>query len=115
MTAYAAQVVSGRNSVTPTVITPSGTTGDTFPAGNSTYLRFITTGTAVTVTVTPPAGGGPSGTTVAPVVLGGGALPATGVREFGPFPPGVFGDANGNVAISYSALTGLTVECKSYA
>src|SRR6266702_6644808 len=112
MTAYTAQVVSGRNSVTPAAITPSGTSGDTFPAGNSTYLRFITTGTAVTVTVTPPASGGPGATTIAPMVLGGGALPATGVREFGPFPPAIFGDANGNVAISYSVLTGLTLECK---
>lgn len=115
MTAYATQVVSGRNSVTPTVITPSGTSGDTFTAGPSTYLRFITSGTAVTVTLTPPTGGGPLGTTVAPFVVGGGALPSTGVREFGPFPPQVFGDASGNVAIGYSAVTGLTLEVKSYA
>jgi hypothetical protein len=113
MTAYSVQTIGGRVSSTPTPNTPSGTTGDTFPAGENIYLRFITTGTAVTVTVTPPAGGGPRGTTVAPLVLGGGALPATGVREFGPFPQSPFGDANGNVPISYSVITGLTVEVKN--
>jgi len=115
MTAYTAQNVGGRVAVTPAAITPSGTTGDTFPAGRNTYLRLITGGTVVTVTVTPPAGGGPGGTTIAPVVLTGGALPATGVREVGPFPPEIFGDASGNVAISYSVITAFTLEVKNYA
>jgi hypothetical protein len=115
MTAYTVTTVGGRVSSTPVPNTPSGTTGDTFPAGSDIYLRLITTGTAVTVTVTPTAGSGPAGTTVAPLVLGGGALPATGVREFGPFPANPFADANGNVPISYSVITGLTVEVKRMA
>jgi hypothetical protein len=108
-TAYAVQSVS-RAGVTPAAITPA-VTGDTFPAGGSTYLRLITSGTAATLTITPPAGGGPLGTTIAPFTF---VLPATGVREIGPFPQNPFGDANGNVNISYSSITGLTVEAKTY-
>lgn len=113
MTAYSVQPIGGRVSSTPVPNTPGGTTGDTFPAGDNIYLRFITSGTAVTPTINPPAGGGPRGTTVAPLSLG--ALPATGVREFGPWPQNPFGDANGNVSISYSVITGLTVEVKNIA
>ena len=100
-----------RAGIAPTVITPAGG-GDTFPAGPNTYVRFITSGTIVTVTITPPAGSGPLGTTVAPVAI---VLPATGVREYGPFPQNPFGDANGNVTMTYSVITGLTLEVKTYA
>lgn len=100
-----------RAGVAPTVVTPSAG-GDTFPAGGNTYVRFISSGTAVTVTVTPPASGGPLGTTVAPVTI---SLPATGVREYGPWPQNPFGDGNGNVNMSYSSVTGLTLEVKNYA
>lgn len=108
---YIADQVS-RAGVAPTVNTPA-TTGDKFPAGPGIYLRFITTGTAATVTITPPAGGGPLGETVAPKILP--ALPATGVREYGPWPVNPYAGSDGNVAIAYSAITGLTVECKNYA
>lgn len=110
MTALTPNVVS-RAGVAPTVVTPAAG-GDTFPAGASTYVRFTTSGTAVTVTLTPPAGGGPLGTTVSPVPI---VLPATGVREYGPFPQYPYGDQNGNVTMTYSAITGLTLEVKTYA
>ncbi len=101
-----------RGGATPTVNTPAAT-GDKFPAGAGIYLRFITSGTAATVTITPPAAGGPLGETVAPKVLP--ALPATGVREYGPWPANPYADNTGLVAIGYSSITGLTVECKNYA
>lgn len=110
MAALTPNVVT-RAGVAPTVVTPAAG-GDTFPAGASTYVRFITSGTATTVTLTPPASGGPLGTTVAPVTI---ALPATGVREFGPWPGYPYGDQNGNVTMTYSAITGLTLEVKNYA
>lgn len=111
MAALVPQPVS-RGGVTPAVINPAAG-GDTFPAGPSTYLRFVTAGTAVTVTITPPAGGGPLGTTVAPIPI---VLPATGVREFGPYPQNPYGDANGNVNMTYSATpAGFTLEVKTYA
>ena len=109
MTALTPTPVS-RAGATPVVITPAAG-GDTFPAGATTYLRLITSGTAITVTITPPAGGGPLGTTVAPFTF---TTPATGVREIGPFPQSPFGDQNGNINMTYSAITGLTLELKNY-
>jgi hypothetical protein len=104
--------VVNRGGATPTVISPAAG-GDTFPAGGNTYVRFTTTGTAITVSVTPPASGGPLGTTVSPVPI---VLPATGVREYGPFPQYPFGDQNGNVNLSYApSVTGLSIEIKTYA
>jgi hypothetical protein len=110
MAALTPTVVS-RAGATPVPITPAAG-GDTFPADAATYIRFITTGTAITVTVTPPSGGGPLGLTVAPFTY---ALPATGTREIGPFPAYPFGDANGNINMTYSAITGMTLELKKYA
>lgn len=77
--------------------------GDTFPAGPSTYLRVKNTkGSAVTVTVTPPTGSGPSGTTVAPLALAPPVPATTGDRLYGPFPGNPFADSSGNVNVSYS-------------
>jgi hypothetical protein len=109
MAALTPQTVN-RTGMTPTVITPAAG-GDTFPAGTDVYVRFITSGTAITVSFTPPAGAGPLGLNVAAMTY---ALPATGVREIGPFPANPFGDQNGNVAMTYSAITGLTLELKNY-
>lgn len=109
-TTYVPDLVS-RAGVQPTVNTPV-VSGDKFPAGPNIYLRFITSGTTATVTITPPAGSGPLGETVAPKVLP--ALPATGVREYGPWPQQPYGDQSGLVSIGYSSVTGLTVECKNY-
>jgi hypothetical protein len=100
-----------RAGATPTVISPP-TNGDTFPAGPSTYLRLTTTGTVVTVTITPPAAGGPLGLSVSAYTF---TMPATGTREIGPFPAYPFADQNGNVTMTFSVTTGLSLEVKNYA
>ncbi len=80
------------------------TAADTFPAGPNTYLRVRnTTASPVSVTVTPPAGGGPAGTTVAPLVLAPVVAITTGDRTYGPFPANPFADANGNVNFACTA------------
>jgi hypothetical protein len=99
--------------------TAAGTTttsGDTFPAGPNTYLRVRnTTGSAVTVTVNPPAAGGPSGTTIAPVVLAPAVAATTGDRTYGPFPAYPYGDANGNINFACAANgAGITAQAIIY-
>lgn len=84
--------------------------GDTFPAGPNTYLRVKNAaGSPITVTVTPQAGGGPAGTTVAPLALAPAVEATTGDRTYGPFPLNPFADQSGNVNVSYSSVTSVTV------
>lgn len=85
--------------------------GDTMPSGGDIYIRLKTTGTAVTVSVIAAgANSGPSGTFLAPYAIGGGALPATSDKVYGPFPASTFADpSDGLVHISYTAITGLSV------
>jgi len=89
-------------------ITP--TNGDTMPAGYNSFLYVKNANAAVcTVTVTPPTGGGPLGTTVAPFALSPTVALTTGDRIYGPFPATPFGDANGNVT-ALCSTTGATVQ-----
>jgi hypothetical protein len=104
MTALTPVVASRAAGVDMTTAGTVTTGADTFPAGANVYLRVKnTTGSAVTVTVTPPAGGGPAGTTIAPLVLAPNVPATTGDRTYGPFPANPFADANGNVNFSTSA------------
>lgn len=86
---------------------------DTFPADNNTYIRIKNgNAAACTVTVNPPAGGGKSGTTIAPFALGPVAA-TTGDREFGPFPLDPFGDpATGLVTLTYSVTATVSIQVK---
>lgn len=77
----------------------------TFPAGNNVFLACRKSGAgACTVTaVTPNA---VRGVALADPTY---TVPATtGDVLIGPFPPDLFADANGNVTVSYSEITGLT-------
>jgi len=87
----------------------AATAADTFPAGYQNMLRVKNGNASACIpTVTPPTGGGPAGTTVAPLALT--SVPATtGDRMFGPFPANPFADANGNVNVSYSVTPTVTV------
>jgi hypothetical protein len=77
--------------------------GDTFLAGSNVWLRVqVTKASPVTVTVTPPAGSGPLGTTITPVALAPAVPATTGDRIFGPFPAVPFADATGKISIDYS-------------
>jgi hypothetical protein len=92
-----------------TGLTPA-TAADTFPAGPNTYLRVKNAGAGtVTVTVTPTTGSGPQGTTISALALVPVVEATTGDRIYGPFPQNPFGDASGNVNVSYSTVTSVTV------
>jgi hypothetical protein len=84
---------------------------DTFPAGPNSFLRVKNgNAAACTVTVTPPASSGPLGTTIGALALSPAVAATTGDRIFGPFPTYPFGDANGNVTVTYSVTPTVTVE-----
>ncbi len=89
----------------------AGAGGDTFPAGPNAFLR-VKNGNAApcTVTVTPAAGSGPLGATIAPVPLAPVVAATTGDRVYGPFPLYPFGDATGNVNVTYSVTATVTVQ-----
>lgn len=90
--------------------------GDTLPASPNNYLHVKNAGgAAVTVTVTPSAGGGPLGTTIAPIALAPTVAATTGDMIFGPFPANPFGDQNGLVNLTYSAVTSVTVKALTIA
>jgi hypothetical protein len=92
------------------------TNGDTLPASVATYLHVKNaSGAAVTVTVTPAAGSGPLGTTIAPIALTPPVAATTGDMIYGPFPASPFGDQNGLVNLSYSATASVTVKALSIA
>jgi hypothetical protein len=107
LTAAAASRIAGANFATALT---AATASDTFPAGPNTYLRVKNTGAGtVTVTVTPASGSGPQGTTISPLNLVPVVEATTGDRVYGPFPQNPFGDASGNVNVSYSTVTSVTV------
>lgn len=113
MTAYAVLGSSTRASgadLSATLTTPGGVSGDTFPAGGDIYLRLKTAGTAITATISWPTAADNYGVGKAGYVIGGGALPATSDKIYGPFPANEFADpSDGQVHIGYSATTNLTV------
>jgi uncharacterized protein (UPF0371 family) len=90
--------------------------GDTFPAGPNSFLHVKNAGgSPVTVTVTPPPGSGPLGTTISALALAPAVAATTGENIFGPFPVNPFGDANGNVNVTYSATASVTVKALTMA
>jgi hypothetical protein len=95
----------------PTAGMTVATAADTFPADGEVWLRVTNTGAApVNVTVTPPAGSGPRGTTIAPQVFGPVPI-TTGDRVFGPFPANPYADSSGNVNIAAAPVAGTTKVC----
>lgn len=113
MTAYAVTAAGSRAAGIDISAAPPNSalaTGDTFPPGNDVYLRLKTTGTANTVTIT-NSGLDPYGRGVQPYTIGGGALPATSDKVYGPFPAAAFADpSDGQVHLSFSgATTGMSL------
>lgn len=106
-TIVAASAVAGTDMTAGLV--SAGGSGDTFVADPEVWFRVKNGNASPTnVTVTPPAGGGPRGTTVAPIVYGPVAA-TTGDRMFGPFPPNPYADQSGNVNVTYSVSATVTV------
>jgi hypothetical protein len=88
------------------------TAADTLPAGPNNFLRVKNAGTgALTVTITPAAGGQAEGTSLAAYALAPVVAATAGDMIYGPFPQNPWGDVNGLVHISYSQITGVTVTC----
>jgi hypothetical protein len=104
MANLAAKTVSGAGVSVPITTTPAGG-GDAFDNDGRTIFIAKTAGTVITLTFDSLV---PSnyGTDVNYVV----ATPATGNTFIGPFDPSRFNDANGRVGVTYSAVTGLTVD-----
>ena len=88
--------------------------GDEIAPGNDVFLRVKCGATPCTVTVMAAgANAGPSGTFLAPLVLG--TVAANGDRTFGPFPGSTFADpSDGLVHLAYSAVTNVTVGVVRY-
>lgn len=104
-------IVCSRTGGDISTLTAAGAGGDTFPAGLDNYLRVKNANAAAcTVTVSPPAGSGPLGTTIAPYALTPVVAATTGDRLYGPFPPTPFADASGNVNVTYSVTASVTVQ-----
>jgi len=103
--------LAGANLITAGTTT---TAADTFPAGPNTWLRVRNTSASpVTITVTPIAGSGPQGTTIAPLALSPAVEITTGDRIYGPFPQNPFGDGSGNVNFACTGF-GATVLASAY-
>ncbi len=85
--------------------------GDTCEAGANVFLECRNTGgSSITVTLAIPSSrGGNSGVAYTSTTV---SVPATtGIRRIGPLNPELYADpTTGQVAITYSAVTGLTVE-----
>jgi hypothetical protein len=95
-----------RAGTTPTPYNASAG-GDKFPAGAGVTVRVINgSGSAVTPTFATP--GQVSGLDIADLV--GGSTPASGAKVYGPFPPELFADSSGLVAVTWSATTTVTFE-----
>jgi hypothetical protein len=90
--------------------------GDSIPAGPGSYLHVKNANAAAAVvTVTPPAGSGPQGTTITPLALTPSVAATTGDMIYGPFPVYPWADANGNVNFSYSVTASVTVKALTIA
>lgn len=94
-----------RTGLAPTYAAAAGG-GDTFVNDGQTFVHVKNGGGSsvnVTVDSTAPA---TVGLAQSDVVV---AVPASGERMIGPFPPNAFDDVNGSTAIAYSAVTSVTV------
>ena len=85
--------------------TSAGVAGDSFPNDGDVVLHVYNgSGSNVTVTIATPAT--PKSLGIAPVTR---VVGASNIVIFGPFPPAVFNNSNGEVNVTYSAVTSVTV------
>lgn len=93
-----------RTALTPTMSAADSANGHQFSNDGNVWLEVTTTGTTANLTILTP--GTVDGLAIADRVI---ALPATGSRKIGPFPPDVYNQADGNVYVDLSAQTGITL------
>ena len=90
--------------ITPTW-TAAAAGGDEFLNSGDCYFEIKNGGSEITVTVETPAK--IEGIDIAEIAV---VVPATtGVKRIGPFDPGIFNQSTGRVAVTYSAVTTVTV------
>lgn len=107
MALLATQFVSRAVPLTTKTFAAASAGGDTFNSGDEVYLEVKNgSGSSVTCTVATP--GTVEGITEGPFTFTVAAT--TGVTEIGPFPVHLFGQV---ASITYSAVTTLTIACKS--
>jgi hypothetical protein len=96
-----------RAGINPDPATAAAAGGDEAdnPAGDLAFSVKNASASAITVTLNIRAPG-PDG---APVTNPTVSVPAGSTRMVGPFPTGVYNDANGRARITYSAVTSVTV------
>lgn len=79
--------------------------GDTFKNDGKTFL-YIRNDSAGSITLTLSATPTPAGLTITPPTI---VVAATSTVLAGPFDPAYMNDANGNISITYSGVTTLTI------
>lgn len=97
------------------LVSVGGLATDTFPPSNDNYLRVKNgnAGACSVAVVNTASIAGPSGTFLAPLVLGISVPATTGDRMFGPFPASAFADGtDGQVHVTYGVST--TVQAAVY-
>lgn len=95
------------SAITGTVFAPTAAAGggDVFPNDGNTKL-YVKNGSGGSLTVTVATPGLPGGLTLTPVAV---AVAAGVEKILGPFPGQYFNNASGQVALTYSGVTSLTV------
>ena len=79
--------------------------GEMIPNAGRMFLH-VKNGSAVSVTVTVDTPGLVDGLAVAQLTV---AIPAGQERMIGPFPPGVYNQSSGNIHVTFSAVTTVTL------
>lgn len=96
-----------RTGIDPVPATAADAAGDEVlnAGGDVAFLVKNASASPITVTLQVRASG-PDGTTVTNPTV---SVPAGATRMVGPFPPGIYNDANGRSKVTYSAVTSVTV------
>ena len=83
--------------------------GDQYPNNGKTLLKVINgDGSSINVTITPS--NTVNGYTIAPIVV---AVAGGATKYLGPYDPAYFNNSSGRVAVTYSAVTSVTVAALS--
>lgn len=96
-----------RTGINPVPSASADVAGDSVANPGADIAFIVANGSASEITVTLDIqAAGPDGATVTDPTV---AVPAGETRMIGPFPTGIYNDANGRVGITYSAVTTVTV------
>ena len=102
-TAKVPQVIAPTG-IVPTAFTPAQVEGHFFPNNGATFL-LVTNGSQASIDVTAISQLTLEGLAVADSVV---AVGAGVTKLLGPFNPSIFNDENGNMTVTFSAITSIT-------